>query len=60
MKRKMMTKEIVPDNSTTNGGNGAYMRRKIMQDKTGPDHGKKVVREHITGVAPAVKRWMTK
>tara|TARA_R110000824_G_scaffold3726_3_gene17688 strand:+ start:966 stop:1139 length:174 start_codon:yes stop_codon:yes gene_type:complete len=35
MKRKMMTKETVPDNSTTNGGNGAYMRRAIMQKPKG-------------------------
>lgn len=33
MKRKMMTMEKVPSKKTTNGGNGAYMRRSIMKDK---------------------------
>jgi len=33
MKRKMMAKEAIPAKKTTNGGNGSYMRRSVMQDK---------------------------
>ena len=40
MKRKMMTRENIPSKKTTNGGNGAYMRRAIMQDKKRGKHGK--------------------
>lgn len=58
MKRKMMTRENVPNKSTTNGGNGSYMRRSIMKDKTGPRYGKKEASKNVTGVAPAVSRWM--
>ena len=32
MKRKMMTRENVPNNSVTNGGNGAYMNKKARVD----------------------------
>lgn len=40
MKRKMMSRENIPNYSTTNGGNGAYMNRKIMQDKKRGGHKK--------------------
>lgn len=32
MRRKMMSRENVPNNSTTNGGNGAYMNMKRRMD----------------------------
>lgn len=32
MKRSMMTRENVPNKSTTNGGNGAYMNSKARLD----------------------------
>jgi len=32
MKRKMMTRENVPNKSITNGGNGAYMNKKARMD----------------------------
>lgn len=38
MKRKMMTKEVIPSKKTTNGGNGAYMNRAIMQNKKRGGH----------------------
>lgn len=40
MKRKMMKKEPIPNYSTTNGGNGSYMNRQIMQDKKRGGHKK--------------------
>lgn len=36
----MMSRENIPNYSTTNGGNGAYMNRKIMQDKKRGGHKK--------------------
>lgn len=59
MKRKMATGKQPPNHSTTNGGNGSYMRRKKMTPKKGERYGKKEVDYNVAGVAPAVKRWMT-
>ena len=58
MKRKMMSRENIPMKKTTNGGNGAYMRRKMMTDTVSPRYGKKKVRSHIAGAATAIPRWM--
>ena len=33
--RKMMTQVTIPMKSTTNGGNGGYMRRELMQKPKG-------------------------
>tara|TARA_R110000851_G_scaffold325604_1_gene493684 strand:- start:1773 stop:1937 length:165 start_codon:yes stop_codon:yes gene_type:complete len=33
--RKMMTQVAIPMKSTTNGGNGGYMRRALMQKPKG-------------------------
>lgn len=58
MKRKMMSSENIPSKKTTNGGNGSYMRRKIMQDKVDQRHGKKQVGSNVAGTAPVISRLM--
>lgn len=57
MKRKMASKETCPSNKTTNGGNGSYMRRKVVKDQVRGDKrlSKGMVANVTTTGRPSVK-----
>ena len=56
MKRKMASKEKIPNYSKTNGGNGSYTVSEAMEKRV--NRGKKKTKSYSTGVAPSVARYL--
>ena len=49
MKRSMMTKESIPNNSTTNGGNGGYLNKRARMDMQQDIAARMVEKQTATG-----------